>query len=271
MKNETKSREQQIEVIAKIIRHAESAKGFGSIAEADHFMAHAMKLMTEWNIAQHEIYLKETQAITIVSETTQCKFDYYGEWEAKLAHNIAKYFFTKTYMTSRRPGWSGWDGTKHAAHPGSVTFMGTSVNVQAVSYIFDFYRNVCNELAWSEYGQAKKSGAKMYRVMRNLPVDEKVPEQDLITAGLIPNARKFVLSFYAGAVVGIRTKLNEEFKRATSNMSVVPSYNVEIEGFEKEQGLNLRISKASKTTIDNGAYEKGVKAGSELKVNKGVR
>ncbi|MBJ7435269.1 MAG: DUF2786 domain-containing protein [Acinetobacter sp.] len=258
-----KTREQKIELLSKLMDKARSTKDLGNLEEAEAFMAKAVQLMNEWAIEEYEVYRTHNTKLIIVEKTVQCKFDYYGAWEGSLACSLGKYFFVQASWRRRVSGYRSPYGKqysfKHSA--GSVTFTGAASNIDAIEYVFDFYRNVVNEVAWKEWTKAKKEKSRLYRIARNLPLDTKVTEGQLASVGL-PNVRKFILSFCKGATTGILLKLREQETLSTGK-EIVVRHDEEIDQYKASKGIR-EVTVEDVFQADEEVLVKGIKVGRSL-------
>jgi len=71
--------------LAKLLRHAESAKAIGSIAEAEAFAAQAQKLLTQHGLSMSDIEIEQEQAEAEQPEQTYHKADTFGEKRKRTA------------------------------------------------------------------------------------------------------------------------------------------------------------------------------------------
>lgn len=236
--NETFNRDLIISRIKKLLKHAESAKSIGSLAEAEAFSAKAQQLLMEYNISMMD-----------VNKAADKDEDQFANWQygetipySDLSGNRWKLDLIRVITRYNLCSFTYNDRAK------TFRVYGHVVNVDTVVWLFHFMSTALLRLSKDSYCALNKM------------------EREGTTR------RRYIQSFLLGAVSGIDAKLREqkEEQKRNAKMYEVIVYNakaLDTYAHTKIPGLVFRQREKRRLDVDYRGYEKGKEAGRNLKVN----
>ena len=228
-------REQLIQRIKKLLKHAESARKLGSIEEAEAFAFKANQLLIEHNIAQMEV--EETEESDKFrnmgwSETISYKDNQAGSaWRIFLLRSIVKYNFCNfTYK----------QGLK------TFQIYGKMENVEVVVWLYNFLSTGLLSLAQHQHTLLSKEQKKAY------------------------NRYAFLKDFLLGASQGIDYQFQKQREEQETNKmtSLIIYNNKALQEYIKHSDPEIKTGNPVKKQRVGEAFTKGLSAGKEYKVVK---
>lgn len=233
--------------IKHLMRHAESAKELGSLAEAEEFAKKANELLLKYNIEMSEIAMME--------DSDEFKNYIYGEevhyqdnqsgsrWRLDLVSTLCQFNFTSyTYRTGRR---YDFDLMKSFPDP-TFRVYGEMSNVEVVVWMYHFLSIGLLRMAQEEHVKLTPQERKKY------------------------NRYAFLKDFLIGAVDGIHSKLQTQRDKQMQEAGVygLVKYNAQqLDKFIKENAPKLKTVK-SKVIMTGSAYGLGYEAGQNYNITK---
>ncbi len=219
--------DQIISRIKKLMKHAESAKNLGSLAEAEIFTAKVNELLLEYNITMHQIAMsadKDEDEFSkyVYNEKISYANNQSGDrWRLNLIKTLTYYNMCNF----------------HLSHDKTFRVYGRMENVDVVVWMYNFLSIGLHNLSLTTYN--------------SLPSHHKHP-----------NIRyAYLKNFLLGCADGIAIKLSEQRKSREVEMTGMILYNKQaLERYEKENIPNLRFVKSKPVKLGHG-YNEGVEAG----------
>lgn len=228
-------KEQIISRIKKLLKHAESAKNLGSLAEAEAFSLKANELLLEHNIQMMEVEeAEDTDMFKNMgwSERLSYKDNQSGNaWRIDLVgyltkHNLCSFTYNRYFKY--------------------FEVYGKMENVEVVVWLYNFLSVGLLRLAQEHHVNLSPEEKKRY------------------------NRYAFLKDFLLGAVRGINYQLErQKQKMASEQMTALIVYNDKaLDAFLKKEAPNVKTRNATKTKVVGEAYDVGLEVGQNYNINK---
>lgn len=224
--------------IKKLMKHAESAKALGSLAEAETFSQKVSELLIEYNLTMAEVAEiadkdDDEFAKWIYGEDISYRDKRAGSrWRFELVGTLCNNNFCNfTYNSQKK----------------TFRVYGRMENVDTVVWLYNYLSIGLFRIAEDEF--------------------TKLNPMEQVRYG---GSRKYQKDFLLGAVVGIGRKFKkqkEENERAGQINALMVVNKEALKRFITQQDLNLKTVK-QRTVYVGAAYSKGVEAGEKYNINK---
>jgi hypothetical protein len=252
-----KSTEKIIDRIKKLTAKANSAYELGNVEEAAAFTNKVSALLTEYQVDMSKIVDATVQDVDGYRETD---LGLNHRWKTGLLsilcnHNYCEAVFHKSLKKT------------------DVTIIGKSDNVEVVKFLYgvlvpQFER--MSAAAWKTY----LADIRLQILNRGYDKDHKLYKNPWILNN-ISNSFQYKNSFYRGANSGINKRLTEQKAAANqqygeSLTSLIKVNDTAIGEYIKANMGKIGKMKAQSASINGNAYRKGVEAGMNASIAKGV-
>lgn len=267
------------EKLQKLMSKAESAKQIGNLEEASAFASKVNELLLKYNLSQKEItdFEKEPDVEGLDGGMEVRKS--HGDWMAHLLNILCEYNYCKSIFTSTR-----------SAKEYRTTIIGTHENVNAVSYLYDVLKERFQHIAKKQFSENLKTWQKANTYPTGPMIASNRYGSDIkeLKDGMctikkpwkyiksFPSRAKFFKSFFIGANVGLREKMNAD-KISAQQSEIADKINAlvkvntsAIEKYMTKHHSNVKTSTKSTRNIDYAAYQSGIAAGKGTSVSKGL-
>jgi hypothetical protein len=264
--------EKIIDKIKKLAAKAESAKEIGNIEEAAIFSAKVSELLTQHNLDMASLQTEEEQPVS-GEKFFDMKVNY--RWKVDLLTVLCEYNYCeaiyhrhfKDVRYNRHGRYTVYEKEK------SVSIIGRPENVEVVRYLYSMLVSQFEAMAgsaWMSYlADVRKRLAEM-----GYSTDSRV-YKDPAKYTNATSAHIYKTSFYKGAVSGVLRKLKEQMKAAEQKhgakiTDLVLVNNAAVQAYVKENFPGLGTMRNGGGELDASAYRKGVKAGENASMARGV-
>lgn len=239
----TKTNENVIAKIQKLLNLQEGAKAVGNLAEAENAAMRVQEFLLKHNLSLDEV--KESQ-IEAKAKMVMEDFDldaHQGKSDANWVHSLITVI--ANYSLCRAIKLSETVGARHNYDQGFVKILGETNNVAIVKFTVEQLISkihIAEKLAWKVYIGPEK---------RNT----------------------FKRGFLVGAVVGIKSKLREQESQLTSTNTqmglMVINKKDAVNKFYADQFPGARV-RGNKQLMSRDGKNQGYAAGYNMNINKGV-
>lgn len=259
------------EKLQKLMVKADSAKEIGNAAEAAAFSAKVNDLLTKYNLEMADIEFSKEDEVIADDQKGLILLNKTGRWTSRLLSTLCNYNYCKcVYHTFGR--------SKEMC----VTIIGKKENVEVVRFLYDILKSQLEKIAKNEWRlymkdiQLKILAARQEVLTESSKMTENMVKKPWKYFKSVMNRQAFYKSFFLGAVVGVNERLESEMKKAEVTYgekvtALVRVNDAQIERFIAEKFGKLGgFKKAKSISINSSVYEKGLEAGKNASMVKGV-
>lgn len=259
------------EKLQKLMAKADSAKEIGNAAEAAAFSAKVNDLLTKYNLEMADVEFSKEDEVIADNANGLILLNKTGRWTSRLLSVLCNYNYCKSvYHTFGR------------SKEMRVTIVGKKENVEVVLFLYNILKSQLEKIAKNEWRlYMKDTQLKIKAAYQDVPSGMSKMTDNMIKRPWkyfksVMNRQAFYKSFFLGAVVGVNERLESEMKKAEVTYgekvtALVRVNDAQIERFIAEKFGNLgRFKKAKSISINGAVYEKGVEAGKNASMAKGV-
>lgn len=265
--------------VKKLMDHAESANKIGNLQEAELFASKISDLLLKYNLSKKEIieHHEELEVDGVDPKLEVKKAQ--GDWMAQLLNVLCDFNFCKAIFTSRK-----------IDKEYKITLIGAYENVEVVSYLYDVLKNQFQRLAKKGFSERVKSWQNINTFEKFTLIEAGVALEDIKSSPdgrftikrpwkyskTCPNRSKFLKSFYLGANVGIKRKLEEDnakvqFTDIANQINALMVINDNaIDKYVALNFPNLKTAPSRRKKVDTAAYNQGLEAGKNSSMAKGL-
>lgn len=264
--------EKIINKIKKLAAKAESANEIGNIEEAAAFSAKVNEMLTQYNLDMAELgtgseeeigdekfldmnldYRWKVNLLTVLCEYNYCKVVYY------------KHF--KDVRYNRHGRYTVYEKEK------SVSIIGRPDNVEVVRYLYSMLVSQFQTIAGTAWRAYLKDVRKQLIEMGY--TSQEMVYKDPAKYTNVTSAHIYKTSFYKGAVAGVLKKLKEQMEKAEQKhgqkmTDLMVVNNAAVQAYMKEHFGKMGTMRNSKSELNASAYRKGVEAGKNASMARGV-
>lgn len=254
------------EKLQKLMAKAESAKEIGSAAEAATFSAKVNELLTKYNLEMADIEFSEEDEVIADNENGLVVMNKMGRWTSRLLGILCHYNYCKDiyYRYGRRKDMK-------------VTLIGKKENVEVVLFLYSILKSQLENIAkkeWKNYINGVQQQLKNIDFGVGI-LQSNIEAKPWMYIKSVMNRQSFYKSFFLGAVSGVNQKLEEEIKKSEivygdKITALVKINDAQIINFVKEHYNNLGTFKSKTIRINGNAYNKGVEAGKNASMARGI-
>ena len=264
--------EKIIDKIKKLAAKAESAKEIGNIEEAAAFSAKVNEMLTQYNLDMAELGTGSEGEIGD-EKFFDMNLDY--RWKVDLLTTLCEYNYCKCFfmrhVKGHRATRSGYKTTYEKEY--SSTIIGKPENVEVVRYLYSMLVSQFQTMAGTAWRAYLKDVRKQLIEMgyaKDHPAYKKPHKYTNAS-----RSYKYKNSFYKGAVIGVIKKLKEQMAKAEKKhgqkmTDLMVVNNAAVQAYMKEHFGKMGTMRNSKSELDASAYRKGVKAGENASMARGV-
>lgn len=292
--------EKKESLLNKIKALLDKANSTDSQAEAETFIAHANKLLTEHNLSMSQVEnLSNKEEVGETEKMALHQQKGYGTYDKGIITTLAKYNFCDIIY---------WSGNR-------FSLVGEKTNVDTVIYLFNYLKAQLPRIGMEKYNNKffeLREAYKVHNVSKEEAADvfnEYFPELNVTIENLTPKSFKegaitdwslkdlklvglsdrlvYLRSFLLGCAKGLRDRLEVERKKAIQEseqqkflsgnstaltvQSLIKVKSKEIDTFILKQYPNIKYtSSKGESANDSGAFGQGVKTGKEINLGGGV-
>jgi hypothetical protein len=234
-----------IDKIIKLMEKADSAKEIGSIAEAEAFAAKAQNLLAEYNLSKSDLTKEEAAAEIYHIEMPAKVPGIGGRSSFNIMAVIARFNWCKAYTYGK-------------TSENKMIIVGSPENVEVCQYIHSTVLLAFIRLGNIEYKAYKEDFQPWMNPKTGKPVGFDT----------------YMRTFLAGASDGLNAKLREEreafMKANESSTAIVRTNEVVIQDYVVAKWGGAGKGKSQSYDFSSGAYGRGVEAGKNVKISKGI-
>jgi hypothetical protein len=252
-----KQAEKIIDRIKKLTAKANSAYELGNVEEATAFTNKVNELLTEYQIDMSKIVDAPVQDVNGYRET---ELGLNHRWKTSLLNILCKHNYCEAIFHTR-------------PKQTQVTIIGKSDNVEVVKFLYgvlvpQFER--MSAAAWKTY----LADIRLQLLNRGYAKDHKLYKNPW-TLSNISNSFQYKNSFYRGANSGINKRLTEQKAAANqqygeSLTSLIVVNDAAIKEYIKTNMGKIGSMKGTSSKLNGDAYKKGVEAGQNATIARGV-
>lgn len=259
------------EKLQKLMAKADSTKEIGNAAEAAAFSAKVNDLLTKYNLEMADIEFSKEDEVIADDQNGLILLNKTGRWTSRLLSTLCNYNYCKcVYHTFGR------------SKEMRVTIIGKKENVEVVRFLYDILKSQLEKIAKNEWRlymkdiQLKILAARQEVLTESSKMTENMVKKPWKYFKSVMNRQAFYKSFFLGAVVGVNERLESEMKKAEVTYgekvtALVRVNDAQIEKFIAEKFGKLGGFKQKKSiSINSSVYEKGLEAGKNASMVKGV-
>ena len=264
--------EKIIDKIKKLAAKAESAKEIGNIEEAAAFSAKVNEMLTQYNLDMAEL---GTESEEEIGDEKFFDMNLNYRWKIDLLTVLCEYNYCECFFTRHVKGYkatrSGYKTTYEREH--SSTIIGKPENVEVVRYLHSMLVSQFQTMAGNAWGAYLKDVRRQLVELGYAPNGRVYKDPAKYTNAT--SAHVYKTSFYKGAVAGVLKKLKEQMEKAEQKhgqkmTDLMVVNNAAVQAYMKEHFGKMGTMRNSKSELNASAYRKGVEAGKNASMARGV-
>ena len=271
-----------LEKIQKLAAKAESAKELGNINEAAAFSAKVSELLTIHNLAMSDLDFEERAPVKGEKLDDLGVSASQGRWTVSLLSVLCEYnfcgsmFHTTTLGSKIVYGRRGPKRVRIKDKNLAVTIVGRPENVEVVKYLYSVLKRQFESMAYKEWKvYLKDIRAELMKKYPDYTCSDKAIKTPWKYFTGVSNRAKYTTSFFKGAVIGVRTKLSEQQRKANEVhgakiTDLVLVNTAEVDAWMANEFPDAGQFQSRKSKVDGNAFRKGQEAGRNASMAKGV-
>lgn len=261
-----------IDRIKKLAAKAESLKEIGNIEEAALFTGKVNELLTEYNLNMVSINTEEMPEVEGQHDAT---LGLTKRWKIDLLSTLCGYNYCEAIFHRHS---NGLKRTKYGIrrdydNERTVTIVGRPENVDVVKYLFGLLVEQFERMAAKEWKAYILNIRRM--LLENGVSKDSTFYKDPTQLDSVTRGYKFKNSFFVGAVHGVNRRLKEQMATAEERHgeqinALVRVNDADVQAYIKSKMGKIGTMRHGNTEIDRAAYNKGVEAGRNTAMARGV-
>jgi len=244
-----------IDKVRKLLAKAESTTNQN---EAEAFMAKANTLLIQHNLTMSEVQTEEESSMIEDEGLEFGTNSEEGKWEGTLMATICNFNLCQSLLH-----------TKMYSKGGTMSIIGSPVNVESVLHMYTIARDTIRRLARKSYSDLRAEAKR---------INVGYSDLELSKMGVLPYRAVYIRSFLKGANQGLWSKMQAEAaNRFEDDQDTKDKYGLmvvnnkeQLKQFMHDKYSNLKTSRQTGKASCGAALRAGRNAGKNVSFNKGV-